>query len=92
MNATFSHTGRRPQVGYSNRGKLFGHDVPKAGRVHALNVGGFRGFTALCGEQVEPAAAFTEYGDEIAPECRSVRPGADAGRVTCKRCVKILAG
>lgn len=90
MTATFTHTGNRPQVGSMNRGTRFGHDIPKAGKVHALNAGGFRGYTALCGEQVEPAKSYTEYGDEI-PECnRTVRAGVDAGRVTCARCRKVL--
>lgn len=90
----FTHTGRREKVGRSNTGKLFGHDIPKAGRVHALNAtpGAYTAFVSLCGEKVHAARTATEWGDPIAPECRTVQAGADASKVTCARCLKLLRG
>jgi hypothetical protein len=93
MTATFTHTGRRERVGSINLGKLFGHDIPKAGRVHALNApprGAYTAYVALCGERVHVARTFTEWGDPIPAERRTVQPGADPAKVTCARCRKML--
>lgn len=91
---TFTHTGRREKVGHSNRGKLFGHDLPKAGRVHALNAtpGAWTAFISLCGEAVHAARTATAWGDPIPPECRTVLAGADRAKVTCARCLELMAG
>jgi hypothetical protein len=78
---THTHTGCRPHVGHVHSGsRLHGHRIPKAGVRHAL-AGGPARFTAR----------YDDFGYEVAP---NVRPVSDenARPVTCKRCLRKLAG
>jgi hypothetical protein len=88
---TYTHTGRRSEVGYRPCGaRLHGHHLRTAGKRHALNGGPAR-FEALCGEAVTLDRQFDEWGDERPPNVRGVEdPGA--GAVTCRRCLRALAG
>jgi hypothetical protein len=77
-----THTVRKTNVGYEHRGRLFGHDLPAPGKVHALSMGPgavrfdrWAGtiFTAVCGERVGAGRA-------------EVEPAAAGRAVTCGRC------
>jgi hypothetical protein len=84
---TFTHVGHRLHVGHIHSGaKLWGHRLPRTGQRHALN-GGPTHFTALCGEAVS-LHRYTEFGEDAIPNVRPVTD-AEAGRITCKRCLRI---
>jgi hypothetical protein len=81
--STYTHTGRKSDVGYAHRGSLFGHDLPTPGVTHACNyhdcprwVG--QRYRTLCGKILGGSA--TIYTDT-------------AGHpVTCRRCLKAMRG
>jgi len=86
---THTHAGCRSQVGYVHSGaKLWGHRIPREGEVHALN-GGPDHFRALCGKEVY-LQRFNEWGEEATPNVRPI-DHPEAAKVTCKRCLALIA-
>ncbi len=85
-----THTGARPNIAYVTRGRMFGHSDARPGKVHALLAVG-RDYVALCGERVKGRYEDDWNGDPITGH---VLPAEDAGarKVTCKRCLRVIAG
>jgi hypothetical protein len=82
---TATHTIRIANVGYEHRGRLFGHDLFRPGKVHAHVRGPETSrstavgtvYTTVCGRRVNAARA-------------EVSPAGEGPAVTCGRCRRIL--
>jgi hypothetical protein len=84
MTASYTHTGRR---GYTGHYAVTTDAIRTPGRTHALNhAANRRDYIALCGVTVS-------YGsDDAQIGVNPVRPASEGGRVTCKRCRKLIGG
>lgn len=84
MSATYTHTGRKASVGYMHYGDTIAfRGGATAGKVHALNADGRRGYVAVCGETV-PTYCHDHRCEEKNPvERATVNP-----TVTCKACLR----
>ena len=84
MAATYTHTGRKASVGYMHYGDTDAfRGGAKAGKVHALNAAGNRGYEAVCGAVVP-----TYCHDHRCEERNPVERATTAPGVTCKACLR----
>lgn len=84
----YTHVGYQPRCGYLHL-QVELHRAPfKAVHGHACN-GGPDLFAALCGATVA-LRRFNEWGEPARPNVRPIED-PDAGRVTCKRCLKAIS-
>lgn len=84
MATTYTHTGRRAAVGYQHTGRDFDHYEKSAGKIHALNRGGYRSYTAVCGVVVPEDS--TDVHDQGG--ANPIWLATDRPRVTCKACLR----
>lgn len=85
MNPTHTHVGRKRNVAYANRGRLYGHSMPKAGKWHALVGPGFAKYSTLCGEVVYAETRDDEPAYSVASAANVYEASEQA--VTCARCL-----
>jgi hypothetical protein len=81
----YTHIGARPYVGHY---AVTADAYRKTGKAHALNprpAGRPGEYIGLCGVRINEGAS----GDHFLPDCKPVPAGE--GRVTCKRCRKLIA-
>jgi hypothetical protein len=91
---TYTHLGRRDQVGYRHRGRLAHHARLRRGAVHALTATGRRAdfggplYRSACGVVVEDRSANSDL--LVPPMAPVVAPDATGAGVTCDRCRQAL--
>lgn len=92
MPTQFTHTGRKENVAYANRGHDFSHSIPKPGKRHALNLArteyGRKIYRSICGETVYAEKAGDFPGQ---PTSDTVTPATTTDEITCSRCRRKLA-
>ncbi len=85
----YTHTARKPLVGYVRRGKLFNHRDAQPGTTHAANVVGPLRLRSLCGQVIDLNGDLDPIDLDATP-AKYHEPAGQA-KVRCKRCLLAIA-